>query len=406
MGSPTHMPTPMCLIENQRGKLAVCRDALQRLSQIDQPVVVVAIAGLYRTGKSYLMNKLAGKNSGFPLGSTVQANTKGIWMWCVPYPGRSDQTLVLLDTEGLGDVEKGDTKNDTWIFALAVLLSSTFIYNSIGTIDQQAMDQLQPRVVYDPTSANKPLHCVATLFSQKIVSDKKEEYCEMNRRESRKRCLELLTRLSRELEDGIQEGKYTQPGSYQNFLADQQAVMEQYRKTPGKGVMAEEVLDKFLQDKDIMGKAILQNDKALTEKQREMEEANARAAAAEREQELQKQQLALSQKQMEDQERSFQVNIQELKTKMEHDRKNLLEEQNKMVESKLKEQEKLLNEGFQKQANQLNAHIQQLKEENENIQKPSWFSRITGTLLDVASFIPGPVGIGARIVGAVKNLFF
>lgn len=38
---------------------------------------------------------------------------------------------------------QGDTKNDTWIFALAILLSSTFIYNSMGIIDQQAMDQLQ-----------------------------------------------------------------------------------------------------------------------------------------------------------------------------------------------------------------------------------------------------------------------
>lgn len=59
----------------------------------------------------------------------------------------------------------------------------------------------------------------------------------MNKLASRKRCSELLAQLSRELEDGIKDGKYTQPGSYQNFLADQQAVMEQYRKTPGKGVM-------------------------------------------------------------------------------------------------------------------------------------------------------------------------
>lgn len=62
-------------------------------------------------------------------------------------------------------------------------------------------------------------------------------------------------------------------------------------------------------------------------------EASAKAAAAEREQELQKQELALTQKQM---ERSFQVNIQELKAKMETDRKNLLEEQKKMMDSKLK----------------------------------------------------------------------
>ncbi|XP_029801667.1 guanylate-binding protein 1-like [Suricata suricatta] len=64
-------------------------------------------------------------------------------MWCVPHPRKPDHTLVLLDTEGLGDIEKGDNQNDSWIFALAILLSSTFVYNSMGTINQQAMDQLQ-----------------------------------------------------------------------------------------------------------------------------------------------------------------------------------------------------------------------------------------------------------------------
>ncbi|XP_006986184.1 guanylate-binding protein 1-like isoform X1 [Peromyscus maniculatus bairdii] len=137
-----HMPGPVCLIENAKGQLRPNQKALEILSAITQPVVVVAIVGLYRTGKSYLMNKLAGKNTGFSLGSTVQAHTKGIWMWCVPHPHKKDHTLVLLDTEGLGDVEKGDNQNDCWIFALAVLLSSTFVYNSMGAINQQAMDQL------------------------------------------------------------------------------------------------------------------------------------------------------------------------------------------------------------------------------------------------------------------------
>ncbi|XP_053547064.1 guanylate-binding protein 1 isoform X2 [Bombina bombina] len=137
------MDLPVCLIENQEGnKLVVNKKALQILHGINQPVVVVAIVGKYRTGKSYLMNKLAGQRKGFALGSTVESKTKGIWMWCVPHPTMADHTLVLLDTEGLGDVQKGDSKNDAWIFSLAVLLSSTLIYNSVGTIDQQAMDQL------------------------------------------------------------------------------------------------------------------------------------------------------------------------------------------------------------------------------------------------------------------------
>ncbi|XP_039629554.1 guanylate-binding protein 1-like [Polypterus senegalus] len=89
------------------------------------------------------MNKLAGQRSGFSLGSTIQSHTKGIWVWCVPHPMKADHTLVLLDTEGLGDVEKGDTKNDCWIFALAILLGSSFVYNSRGTIDNQALENLQ-----------------------------------------------------------------------------------------------------------------------------------------------------------------------------------------------------------------------------------------------------------------------
>ena len=59
-----HMPEPLCLIENTNGPLLVNPEALKILSAIRQPVVVVAIMGLYRTGKSYLMNKLAGKNKG------------------------------------------------------------------------------------------------------------------------------------------------------------------------------------------------------------------------------------------------------------------------------------------------------------------------------------------------------
>ncbi|XP_066499909.1 guanylate-binding protein 1-like isoform X2 [Hoplias malabaricus] len=112
------------------------------LDQITQPVVVVAVVGLYRTGKSYLMNRLARKQRGFALGSTIESKTKGIWMWCVPHPQKKDHTLVLLDTEGLGDVDKGDEKHDVWIFCMAVLLSSTLVYNSLGTIDNTALEKL------------------------------------------------------------------------------------------------------------------------------------------------------------------------------------------------------------------------------------------------------------------------
>ncbi|XP_062410521.1 guanylate-binding protein 1-like [Sardina pilchardus] len=139
---PPPMAAPVCLIENTDKGLQTVESSLNLLRGIQQPVVVVAVVGLYRTGKSYLMNRLAGKQSGFALGSTIESKTKGIWMWCVPHPSKPKHTLVLLDTEGLGDVDKGDSKNDGWVFCLAVLLSSTLVYNSRGTIDNDAVEKL------------------------------------------------------------------------------------------------------------------------------------------------------------------------------------------------------------------------------------------------------------------------
>ncbi|KAF5892052.1 guanylate-binding protein 1-like, partial [Clarias magur] len=137
------MEKPECLIStDSEGRLYVVEEVKEILDRISQPVVVVTIVGLYRTGKSYLMNHLAGKQTGFALGSTIESTTKGIWMWCVPHPTNPGYTLVLLDTEGLGDVDKGDEKHDTWMFCLAVLLSSTLVYNSLGVIDNNALEKL------------------------------------------------------------------------------------------------------------------------------------------------------------------------------------------------------------------------------------------------------------------------
>lgn len=64
MASGTSMEAPICLVENENQELKVNPKAVKILEEITQPVVVVAIVGLYRTGKSYLMNRLAGQNHG------------------------------------------------------------------------------------------------------------------------------------------------------------------------------------------------------------------------------------------------------------------------------------------------------------------------------------------------------
>ncbi|KAL1247043.1 hypothetical protein QQF64_034478 [Cirrhinus molitorella] len=53
---------------------------------------------------------------------------------------------------------RGDSKHDTNIFCLAVLLSSTLVYNSRGTIDNRAVEELQ-------TLPKETYHLLYTFYS-------------------------------------------------------------------------------------------------------------------------------------------------------------------------------------------------------------------------------------------------
>ena len=46
-----------------------------------------------------------------------------------------------MDTEGLGALDE-DSNHDARIFSLALLLSSFFVYNSVGSIDESALQNL------------------------------------------------------------------------------------------------------------------------------------------------------------------------------------------------------------------------------------------------------------------------
>lgn len=89
-----------------------------------------------------MLNQLMGKKGGFTVGPTVKACTKGIWLWGRALTTDAGGTHILfLDTEGLGSTVRSETY-DVRIFALALLLSSFFVYNSFGTIDGNAISKL------------------------------------------------------------------------------------------------------------------------------------------------------------------------------------------------------------------------------------------------------------------------
>ena len=132
---------PFIMVEDD-GKFSVNPEAVKYLQTLEGEIGVVAIAGLYRTGKSYLLNQLMEKSGGFQVGPTVKACTKGIWLWgkAMKLEDRN-MHLLFLDTEGLGSTSRSESY-DCRVFALALLLSSLFVYNSVGTIDGSAINKL------------------------------------------------------------------------------------------------------------------------------------------------------------------------------------------------------------------------------------------------------------------------
>ncbi|XP_067830006.1 guanylate-binding protein 1-like [Heptranchias perlo] len=582
MASRTYMQNPVCLIENtQDGNLVINKEAMKLLYDINEIVVVVSIVGFYRTGKSYLMNRLVGKTHGFSLGSTVQSHTKGIWMWCVPHPTKRNHCLVLLDTEGLGDIEKGDQKNDCWIFSLAVLLSSTFVYNSVGTIDQYAVEKLhyisdltelikvkareeddddeeldllkispafvwavrdftlelkingqdvtedeylnhglqlktgvarkvmeynQPRecirnyfrsrkcFVFVQPTASKNLNQVETLpeneldpqfvdkcreFCQYIFAEsdpktikgghringrklailvntyvdtiasgsvpciddavtcmakientaaltdalthyqqrmdlmaklptetedlaemhtlcRKEaielfmkhsfndrdqayykqlvaevqnhffELCRKNEAASMEKCRDLLGSLSTEMEKKLREGFYAHPDGYRLYQEDRQKIILEFHSTAGKGIKAEDALNEFLKQKAPEADFVLQADKMLTDKDKQLAAEQQRAAEAEQEAQAQEEKVMAIDKMRNNDKMFYEESVKHLKLKMEEEKENLQREQKMALDSKLKEQKELMEKKFDLKAQTMEGQIESLKQQQQS----------------------------------------
>ena len=126
------------------GKCTITPEASEMLSKIDSNLAIISIAGIYRSGKSYLLNRLLGRQDGFEIGPNITSCTKGIWIWGDTIKLNNKNTEVLIiDTEGLASAFEDRNENiDIIIFCLSVLLSSLFIYNSMKNIDESAIESL------------------------------------------------------------------------------------------------------------------------------------------------------------------------------------------------------------------------------------------------------------------------
>jgi len=99
----------LIVYDQQRG-FYVSDEARALLTNVKEKIGVIAVAGKYRTGKSFLLNRIIlnkTDSNGFGVGPTINPCTKGLWIWNRPIDvesksGEPSYKVFIIDSEGIG----------------------------------------------------------------------------------------------------------------------------------------------------------------------------------------------------------------------------------------------------------------------------------------------------------------
>ena len=143
----------MNLIDIKRDQLILNEDAIKIIKEIKNNIIIVSIFGKAHSGKSYLMNLLLNsyenstKNAkGFKVSNQTNSNSRGIWFWNTPIQKPNSnikEKIIFIDTEGLNSENVYQQEIDSKLLALILIISSLFIYNTMGDINSNSLNELE-----------------------------------------------------------------------------------------------------------------------------------------------------------------------------------------------------------------------------------------------------------------------
>lgn len=135
----SNCPVQLVSVSEQDDNFTLVEDGLDYLQRQPSPLYVVPVIGVYRGGKSFLLNRCIGLKApytgGFGVGHTQETHTRGIYVCAEFIEGFG--TVVWMDTEGLFSHQHASGTYGTKMFSLAMLFSSVVMLNNVKVLNEQ-----------------------------------------------------------------------------------------------------------------------------------------------------------------------------------------------------------------------------------------------------------------------------
>jgi hypothetical protein len=139
---PPNLPFQVVTPSPDHSVLQPDADGLATLAKHEGTISLISVVGPYHSGKSFLLNALAGDMQTFKVGPQTSPQTMGIWLCRTNMTARDGSEVWLMDSEGFfgPGVDEG---YDAKVFTVASLVGAHLIYNTVKVIDQQAVQLLE-----------------------------------------------------------------------------------------------------------------------------------------------------------------------------------------------------------------------------------------------------------------------